>query len=93
MIRYTGKTSSSFTGCDRAINFRYDQKVLVDNLANDQFGVSQYTFNVGDRIVRTDESSGNKIARVYDWRPEEREHSSLILRLMNLHSLMVETQM
>ena len=72
MIRYTGKTSSSFTGCDRAINFRYDQKVLVDNLANDQFGVSQYTFNVGDRIVRTDESSGNKIARVYDWRPEER---------------------
>ena len=72
VIRYTGKTSSSFTGCDRAINFRYDQKVLVDNLANDQFGVSQYTFNVGDRIVRTDESSGNKIARVYDWRPEER---------------------
>lgn len=73
IIRYTGKTPTSFTGCDRAINFRYDQKVTLDNLANDPVtGVSDYTFNVGDRVVRTSESSGNKIARVYDWRPEEK---------------------
>ena len=73
IIRYTGKTATSFTGCDRAINFRYDQKVTLDSLANDpNTGISDYTFNVGDRVVRTSESSGNKIARVYDWRPEEK---------------------
>ena len=73
VIRYTGKTTTSFTGCDRAINFRYDQKVTLDNLANDPgTGVSDYKFNVGDRVVRTSESSGNKIARVYDWRPTEK---------------------
>tara|TARA_B100002019_G_scaffold205490_1_gene178233 strand:+ start:2753 stop:4624 length:1872 start_codon:yes stop_codon:yes gene_type:complete len=72
IIRYTGKTTTSFTGCDRAVNFRYDQKVLLDSLADDPNGVSGYTFNVGDRVVRTQESSSNKIARVYDWRPNER---------------------
>ena len=73
VIRYTGKTATSFTGCDRGVNFRYDQKVIVDSLADDPVtGVSGYQFNVGDRVVRNNESSGNKIARVYDWRPEER---------------------
>lgn len=72
VIRYTGKTLTSFTGCDRALNFRYDQKVLVDSLANDSNGISGYTFNVGDRVTRTTESSSNKIARVYDWVPSER---------------------
>ena len=71
VIRYTGKTSTSFTGCDRALNFRYDQKVTLDSLS-DIDGVSQYGFNVGDRVVRTSESSSNKIARVYDWIPEQR---------------------
>jgi len=73
VIRYTGKTGTSFTGCDRGINFRYDQKVILDSLAdNPVTGLSEYVFNVGDRVVRTNESSGSKIARVYDWRPEER---------------------
>ena len=71
VIRYTGKTLTSFTGCDRALNFRYDQKVTVDSLA-DVDGVSGYNFNVGDRVIRTTESSSNKIARVYDWIPEQR---------------------
>ena len=71
VIRYTGKTLTSFTGCDRALNFRYDQKVVLDSLS-DIDGVSNYDFNVGDRVVRTNESSGNKIARVYDWIPETR---------------------
>ena len=71
VIRYTGKTLTSFTGCDRALNFRYDQKVVLDTLS-DIDGVSNYDFNVGDRVVRTNESSGNKIARVYDWIPETR---------------------
>ena len=71
VIRYTGKTGTSFTGCDRALNFRYDQKVTLDALA-DANNVSGYNFFVGDRVVRTNESSGNKIARVYDWIPSER---------------------
>ena len=71
VIRYTGKTLTSFTGCDRALNFRYDQKIILDSLS-DLGGISQYNFNVGDRVVRTNESSGNKIARVYDWVPSER---------------------
>ena len=70
VIRYTGKAPTSFVGCDRAVNFRYDQKVTLDTLADDNDGVSQYKFNVGDRVIRTSESSSNKIARVYDWRPE-----------------------
>ena len=67
VIRYTGKTLTSFTGCDRALNFRYDQKVVLDSLANLSDGTSGYNFNVGDRVVRTNESSSNKVARVYDW--------------------------
>ena len=73
VVRYTGKTSTSFTGCDRAVNFRYDQKVTLDALADDpNTGISTYIFNVGDRVIRTSESSSNKIARVYDWVPAEK---------------------
>jgi len=73
VIRYTGKTSTSFTGCDRAVNFRYDQKITLDALADDpNTGISTYIFNVGDRVIRTSESSSNKIARVYDWVPAEK---------------------
>ena len=73
VIRYTGKTSTSFTGCDRAVNFRYDQKITLDALADDpNTGISTYVFNVGDRVIRTSESSSNKIARVYDWVPAEK---------------------
>ena len=35
VIRYTGKTATSFTGCDRGTNFRFDQKVILDPLQND----------------------------------------------------------
>ena len=52
VIRYTGKTPTSFVGCDRAVNFRYDQKVTLDTLADDNDGVSQYKFNVGDRVIK-----------------------------------------
>ena len=73
VIRYTGKTSTSFTGCDRAVNFRYDQKITLDALADDpNTGISTYIFNVGDRVIRTSESSSNKIARVYDWVPADK---------------------
>ena len=73
VVRYTGKTATSFTGCDRAVNFRYDQKVTLDALADDpNTGISTYKFNVGDRVIRTSESSSNKIARVYDWVPADK---------------------
>ena len=45
--------------------------MTLDALA-DANNVSGYNFFVGDRVVRTNESSGNKIARVYDWIPSER---------------------
>ena len=74
IVRYTGKTPISFTGCDRGINFRYDQRVLLDNLADDPTtGISGYQFTVSDRIRRVQEDKTNKVAIVYDWRPETRE--------------------
>ena len=74
IVRYTGKTPISFTGCDRGINFRYDQRVLLDNLAdNPSTGISGYQFTVSDRIRRVQEDKTNKVAIVYDWRPETRE--------------------
>lgn len=72
IIRYTGKTPISFTGCDRGINFRYDQRVILDNLA-DNNGVSGYNFTVSDRIRRVQEDKSNKVAIVYDWRPQTKE--------------------
>ena len=74
IVRYTGKTPISFTGCDRGINFRYDQRVLLDNLAdNPSTGISGYKFTVSDRVRRVQEDKTNKVAIVYDWRPETRE--------------------
>lgn len=69
IINYTGKTSNSFTGCNRGINFRYDQKIVLDPGADDSFGISRYAFAVFDRINRTTPNASNKIARVYDWNP------------------------
>ena len=74
IVRYTGKTPISFTGCDRGINFRYDQRVILDALADDpQTGISGYNFTVSDRVRRVEEDKTNKVAIVYDWRPETRE--------------------
>ena len=56
IVRYTGKTPISFTGCDRGINFRYDQRVLLDGLADDPTtGISGYQFTVSDRVKRVQE--------------------------------------
>ena len=74
IVRYTGKTPISFTGCDRGINFRYDQRVILDNLATDpNTGISGYSFTVADRVRRVEEDKSNKVAIVYDWRPETKE--------------------
>jgi len=69
IIAYTGKTSNSFTGCNRGINFRYDQKIVLDVGADNQFGISGYQFLVSDRVNRTTPNASNKIAKVYDWNP------------------------
>lgn len=73
IIRYTGKTPISFTGCSRGINFRYDQRIILDSLANDPQGISGYSFSVADRIRRVEENKTNKVAIVYDWKPTTRE--------------------
>jgi len=73
IIRYTGKTTNSFTGCDRGVNFRFDQKVILDNLQNNQeTGISNYQFQVTDRIRRVVENANNRVPIVYDWDPVER---------------------
>ena len=73
IVRYTGKTPISFTGCDRGINFRYDQRIILDSLADLPNGNSGYNFTVSDRVRRVQEDKSNKVAIVYDWRPETRE--------------------
>ena len=80
IVRYTGKTSisngddyDSFTGCDRGLNFRFDQKVILDNLQDDpNTGETAYNFQVTDKVRRVIESSNNRVAIVYDWDPTER---------------------
>jgi hypothetical protein len=73
VIRYTGKTPTSFTGCDRGVNFRFDQKVILDNLQDDaNTGLTQYQFSVTDKVRRVIESSNNRVAIVYDWDPVQR---------------------
>ena len=73
VIRYTGKTENSFTGCDRGVNFRFDQKVILDNLQDDpNTGLTNYTFQVTDKVRRVIENSNNRVAVVYDWIPSER---------------------
>ena len=73
VIRYTGKTPTSFTGCDRGVNFRFDQKVILDSLQDDaNTGITQYQFSVTDKVRRVVESSNNRVAIVYDWDPSQR---------------------
>ena len=73
VIRYTGKTPTSFTGCDRGVNFRFDQKVILDSLQDDaNTGLTQYQFSVTDKVRRVIESSNNRVAIVYDWDPTQR---------------------
>jgi hypothetical protein len=62
------------TGCTRGLNFRYDQRVVLDSLNDDEeTGISTYNFEIGDRILRLQESANSKIAIVYDWNPETKE--------------------
>ena len=73
IVRYTGKTPTSFTGCDRGVNFRFDQKVILDSLQDDaNTGITQYQFSVTDKVRRVVESSNNRVAIVYDWDPSQR---------------------
>lgn len=73
VIRYTGKTANSFTGCDRGVNFRFDQKVILDQLQDDvTTGLTNYQFQVTDKVRRVVENSNNRVAIVYDWIQEER---------------------
>ena len=72
-ISYTAKTEESFTGLTRGVNFKYDQRVILDAGQNDQNGISTYKFNVGDILIRRVESQDSKVAKVYDWDPVTRE--------------------
>lgn len=73
VVRYTGKTDTSFTGVDRGVNFRFDQKVILDNLQDDlNTGLTAYQFQVTDKIRRVVENANNRVAIVYDWIQEER---------------------
>ena len=80
IVRYTGKTAvsngddyDSFTGVDRGVNFRFDQKVILDNLQDDpNTGLTAYSFQVTDKVRRVVESSNNRVAIVYDWDPTQR---------------------
>ena len=72
IVRYTGKSTISFTGCTRGLNFRYDQRIVLDALA-DQGGLSGYNFTVSDRIRRVEEDKTNKVAVVYDWNKVTKE--------------------
>ena len=76
VIRYTGRTQAgvdgalydAFTGCDRGVNFRFDQKVTLDTLQNDpNTDITAYSFQVTDKVRRVEESSNNRVAIVYDW--------------------------
>ena len=72
-ISYTGKTTNSFTGVTRGVTFKYDQRIILDTNLDNDGGISQYKFNVGDRVIRRVESSTNKVAKVYDWNPNLKE--------------------
>ena len=72
-ISYTSKSRGRFTGITRGVNFKYDQRVILDDGQNDANGDSNYQFNVGDRVIRRVENATSKIAKVYDWDPSTRE--------------------
>lgn len=74
IIDYTSKSGNKLLNCTRGVNFRYDQRVVLDSIQDlPNGGASQYQFNVGDRIVRRIENENNKVARVYDWNNETKE--------------------
>ena len=73
IISYASKSRERFTGLTRGINFNYDQRIVLDELQNNSEGVSNYQYSVGDRIVRRIENQNNKVAKVYDWNPANRE--------------------
>ena len=73
VISYASKSRERFTGLTRGINFNYDQRIVLDELQNNSEGVSNYQYSVGDRIVRRIENQNNKVAKVYDWNPANRE--------------------
>lgn len=74
IIRYTGKDQNRFTGCTRGVNFRYDQRVVLDTSQDDPItGISAYNFEIGDKISRVQEAASSKIAIVYNWDPTTRE--------------------
>ena len=73
-ITYTSKTTGRFSGLTRGVNFNYDQRVILDANQNDgTTGISNYKFNVGDRVIRRVENANNKVAKVYDWDASTRE--------------------
>ena len=72
-ITYTAKSRGRFTGLTRGVNFKYDQRVILDTGQDDSNGISTYEFNVGDRVIRRVENANNKVAKVYDWDPATRE--------------------
>lgn len=72
-ISYASKSRERFTGLTRGINFNYDQRIVLDTTQNDSQGNSTYQYSVGDRIVRRIENQNNKVAKVYDWNPANRE--------------------
>ena len=65
-ISYSAKTATTFFGLQRGINFRYDQRVVVDSSQT-------YNFQVNDIINRSGSTAASKVSRVYDWRPATRE--------------------
>ena len=65
-ISYSAKTATTFFGLQRGINFRYDQRVVVDSSQT-------YNFQVNDIINRSGSTAQSKVSRVYDWRPATRE--------------------
>lgn len=73
IITYSSKSRQRLTGVTRGTNFRYDQRVVLDDTQNDSNGKSLYEYNVGDRIVRKIENSTSKSAKVYDWNPQTKE--------------------
>lgn len=72
-ISYASKSRERFTGLTRGLNFNYDQRIVLDNTQLDANGNSTYQFSVGDRVIRRIENANNKVAKVYDWNPVNRE--------------------
>ena len=72
-ISYATKSRERFSGLSRGLNFNYDQRIVLDSTQIDAEGNSTYEFSVGDRVIRRIENAGNKVAKVYDWNPANKE--------------------